>query len=475
MMAIGSPSRALLCALALGLPLVGCKASVQANVKSGASVKSEPDPFAHLNDPEPTPSPDPNAAQLSELDAQLKGNKPALALLGARHDLQLQPRTTPTCSCMAFASGAPADSRFAWEEQPPALASSTSTVVAFGMVEGECASDVVASYRGYEVVGADVHLLLEAAVEGRPQLSGAVVPAPQPGGRFVVVPPKDAPFGKSRAAGESQCILPDEAAGKPVAGKPAGASPTGAKAVAAAATDSEHKSGLQHAARATQPNDDDDVPTSEEFASTPSDIPLDDGERSSRDSFHLGVALGLEYPITHISVGNGLGPSTLSGLGGGFDLFIGGNQKPGMAVGLTIGGASAPDPSFDFNPAESGSAQTTGEQSGWDVDGSSLVLNGARLNLFRVGAFVDYYFSDDTNWHGLLTLGYARLTFSGVDVPDTPEGFAMQGGLGYDFWLSYHWSLGVLGRLMWSPMKAESLDDLVHVWSPNLSVTAAFH
>lgn len=474
-MAIGSPSRALLCALTLGLPLVGCKASVQANVKSGANAEAEPDPFAHLNDPEPTPTPDPNAAQLAEVDAQLKGNKPALALLGARHDLQLRPRATPICSCMAFANGAPSDPRFAWEEQPPALAASTSTVVAFGMVEGECASEVVASYRGYEVVGADVHLLLEAAVDGRPQLSGAVVPAPQSGGHFVVVPPKDAPFGKSRVAGETQCVLPDDSTGKPATGKPANGAANGVKSAAPGGQPSEHKSGLQHAARAPGPSDDDDVPTSEEFASTPSDIPLDDGERSHRDSFHLGLALGLEYPIARISVGNGLEPAPLSGLGGGFDLFIGGNQKPGMAVGLTIGGASAPNPSFDFDASQGGDAQTTGEQSGWDVSGSSLVLNGARLNLFRVGAFVDYYFSDDTNWHGLLTLGYARMSFSGLDVPDTPEGFAMQAGLGYDFWLSYHWSLGVLGRLMWSPMKAESLDDLVHVWSPNLGVTAAFH
>jgi hypothetical protein len=88
---------------------------------------------------------------------------------------------------------------------------------------------------------------------------------------------------------------------------------------------------------------------------------------------------------------------------------------------------------------------------------------------------VDYYFSEETNWHGLLTLGYASMSFSGDVISDAPDGFAMQAGLGYDFWLSYHWSLGILGRVLWAPMSAETLDGVVHVWSPNLGLTATFH
>ena len=466
------PLRALSCGLLLAAPLVACSASVQGSVKTGASGKAdEPDPFARLHDPEPAISTDADAPELSELDANLRGTKPNLALLGARHDLQLQPRVTPSCSCMAFAVGEPSDSRFVWEEEPPVLSGTGSTVVAFGMVEGECASEVLASYRGYEQAGADVRILLEQAVEGRPRLSGAVVPLPAPGGRFVIVPPKDAPFGKSRVVGEAQCALSE---GHSPAATGSG---NGASNPANDSASGEDAATLRGSGRVglRPPEPADDVPTAEEFASTPSDVPMDDGDRSWRDGFHLGMILGAEYPIMRVSVGNGLEPGSLSALGGGFDLFVGGNQKPGMAVGFTIGAASAPNPSFDVGVGQSQMSQELAEQSGWETDGSALIMHGTQLNVFRLGAFVDYYFSDDSNWHGLLTLGYASVSFSGGAIEDTPQGFAMQGGLGYDFWLSYHWSLGLLGRLMWSPMAAESLDEMVHVFSPNLGLTATFH
>jgi hypothetical protein len=472
-MASALPFRAISCALLLAVPLVACSASVRGSVKTGANAEAEePDPFAHLNDPEPSVATEAKAPELSELDARLRGGKPTLALLGARHDLQLQARVTPSCSCMAFASGLPTDRRFLWEEEPPALAGTASTVVAFGMVEGECASEVVASYRGYELDGADVRILLEPAVEGRPRLSGAVVPSPQPGGRFVIVPPKDAPFGKSRVTGETQCVLTE---GRAAAGSAARTDKRSAVGTDASKGVRGQEGEHLHRAEITPVEPPEDVPTSEEFDSTPSDVPLDDGQRSLRDGFHLGMILGAEYPIMRVSVGNGLEPGTLSALGGGFDLFVGGNQKPGMAVGFTIGGASAPSPSFDVGVGQSSMSQELAEQSGWDSDGSALVLHGTQLNIFRIGAFVDYYFSDDSNWHGLLTLGYASVAFSGAAITDTPQGFAMQGGIGYDFWLSHHWSLGLLGRLMWAPMSAESLDDMVHVFSPNLGLSATFH
>lgn len=464
--------RALSCALLSAVPLVACSASVRGSVKTGANADNEePDPFAHLHDPEPSVATEAKAPQLSELDSRLRGGKATLALLGARHDVQLQPRVTPSCSCMAFVAGSPRDIRFLWEEEPPALPGTASTVVAFGMVEGECANDVVASYRGYELAGADVRILLELAVDGRPRLSGAVVPSPLAGGRFVIVPPKDAPFGKSRVAGETQCVLEE---GKGPASPSTGAQKAAVSAPGSEPVGSDGSQLLRRSERApSEPPE--EVPTSEEFESTPSDVPMEDNETSLRDGFHLGMVLGAEYPIMRVSIGNGLEPGSLSALGGGFDLFVGGNQKPGMAVGLTIGGASAPNPSFDVGVGQSTMSQDLAEQSGWESDGTALVLHGTQLNIFRIGAFVDYYFFDDSNWHGLLTLGYASVSFSGGAITDTPQGFAIQGGIGYDFWLSRHWSLGALGRVLWSPMSTESLDDVVHVFSPNLGLSATFH
>lgn len=460
MIAPGSTFRIVLCGSLLASLAVGCSASVQGNVKAGVNAKAEPDPFARLSDPETEDDGDSVVAQLSDLNGT--NRVPQVALLGARHDLQLQPRSTPSCSCMAFAVGQPTDPRFAWEDERPVLPDRTSAVVAFSMVDGECASDVAASYRGYEVVGADVHILLETAVEGRPRLSGAIIPSAG-SGRVLVVPPKDAPYGKSRTPGKSRCVLMD------------GAADSVSKAAVSAPVSGETSPSHITRSKARVAEDDGDVPTSEEFDSTPSETPLDDGEHSSRDGFHFSMALGAEYPIARTDVGNGLEPGRVSGLGGAFDVFIGGNLVPGMAVGLTLGGGSAPAPNFDYAASQAGEAESVANQSAWQISGGHLELNGTQLNVFRIGAFIDYYFTRDSNWHGLLTLGYANVSFTGGALSDSPRGFAIQAGLGYDFWVGYNWSFGILGRMMWAPLSSPELGETIHVLSPNLGVNLTFH
>jgi hypothetical protein len=460
MIALGSTLRVVLRGSLLTSLAVGCSASVQGSAKTSVDVQTEPDPFARLNDPEPNDENDPVVSQLSDLNGP--STVPQIALLGARHDLQLQPRSAPSCSCMAFAVGKPTDPRFAWEDDRPVLPDQTSSVIAFSMVDGECASDVVASYRGYEVVGADVHILLETAVEGRPRLSGAVIPS-SGSGRVVVVPPNDAPYGKSRIPGETRCVLTE------------GATDSSTRSVASTAVAGETSSSHITRSKVTLAEDDGDVPTSEEFDATPSEIPLDDGEHSLRDGFHLSMALGLEYPIARTDLGNGLEPGRVSGLGGAFDVFIGGNLVPGMAVGLTLGGGSAPTPNFDYAASQATLAEGVANQSAWEVSDGHLVLNGSALNVFRIGAFIDYYFGRDTNWHGLLTLGYASVSFTGGALSDSPRGFAAQAGLGYDFWIGYNWSLGILGRVMWAPLSSPEIGETIHVLSPNLGVGLTFH
>src|SRR5690606_31534342 len=91
-------------------------------------------------------------------------------------------------------------------------------------------------------------------------------------------------------------------------------------------------------------------------------------------------------------------------------------------------------------------AEAVSELRGWAIDGSTLTLSGVQMNLFRIGAFVDYYFSTHSNWHALLMLGYANLSFSGGEVAESMQGFAAHGGIGYDLWLSHHWSLGMMAR-----------------------------
>lgn len=367
---------------------------------------------------------------------------------------------------MAFAVGKPTDQRLAWEGAAPTLASTEGAAVAFAMVEGECEAGLAASYRGYELRDANVHILLEPAIEGRPHLSGAIVPKPQPGGAYVIVPPKDSPFGRSRTPGEAYCTL-SEGRVKALPAKSASASP--ADTTTQAGTLALRRRQLQRSESA-------EVPRAEEFADTPSDIRDDDfdGQQSARDGFHLALMAGAEYPLLKAVVDPDVRPLPLSGLGFGFDLAIGGNVVPGLALGVMVGGATAPNPSLDAGGDISTLAEM-GEQAGWDVDGTTLQLNGTSVNLFRVGVLLDYYFTPNTNWHGLVSLGYSSVSFTGGALDDEPSGFAASAGVGYDIWLSYHWSLGLMGRVQWSPLGSDRTDQLVHLISPHFGLTGAFH
>jgi hypothetical protein len=446
----------------MGAALLGLGCSGSVRVKSSAEAKAkEPDPFAALDDPEPTPEP-PAAKSKSS------GTGPAtLVLLGARHDLDLKPHNEPSCSCMAFAVGKPTDQRFVWEGPPPTLSGPNGSAVAFAMVEGECETGLSASYRGYEVSGNDIHILLEVAADGRPQLRGAILPKPQPGGAYVVVPPKDAPFGRSRTPGEAQCTLSE---GKVA---PSVTTPTRATTLDGGASGTSTLT-----VRRLQPTEQrEDLPTAEEFSETPSDIRDDsfEAERSARNGFHLNFLLGAEYPIfSQISLDSSIDPAMLSGLGFGLDIAIGGNIIPDLAIGVMVGGATAPNPSLDVG-SDIATIAEAGEQSGWDVDDGSLVLNGTSANIFRIGAFLDYYFTPNTNWHGLVALGYSSVSFTGGAIGDSPSGFAAIAGVGYDVWMSYHWSLGVIARVQWSPLGSSELDGIVHLISPHLGLTATFH
>lgn len=444
--------------------LLGCQASMQGRVTTAESSTFTTSDESFELESQQGPFTDEEEDAWDDAAPFSGGTKAVPALLGARHDLSLTPGTAPTCSCMAFAVGDPSDGRFSWEGQRPVLGGDSSVVVAFSMVDGECAAEQVASYKGYKVVGNDVHVLLELSVEGRPRLFGAVLPRPLPGGSLVVAPPPDAPFGHSRNPSQTTCVLAEGAQATPGGQAASGARP--------AEVPTQQTHGLQRVA--LHDTQEQEVPTAEEFASTPSDIPDDDSSHSNRDGFHLSMLLGAEYPIAQIQAGPGLSGHEASGLGMGFDLLIGGNPKPDMAVGIMIGGSSVPDPELDVG-GEVAAAEEVSDQRAWELEGSTLTLSGSRMNLFRVGAFVDYYFSPDWNWHGLLMLGYANLSFSGNDVPDSLSGFAATAGVGYDVWLSHHWSLGVMARLLWSPMSSTSQESTVHLISPSLGLSLAFH
>ena len=154
------------------------------------------------------------------------------------------------------------------------------------------------------------------------------------------------------------------------------------------------------------------------------------------DGFQLRASLGAG--AMYLSApGN---DTTISGVAGGFDLYVGGSLIPGLAIGVVFGGGSALGPAVN-SPGGSGALST-------DIS----------LNLTDVGAYLNYYPDPLTGFHLVAEVGFAWINYKYRDtvISDTPRGFAVAVGVGYDFWLAREWSFGPLLKVSYA---ATTYDD----------------
>ena len=124
-------------------------------------------------------------------------------LLGARHDLKLEAgKGSTSCQCLSVALGGASEGGMAWSGGAPSLDASTQLGIALSS-EGQACKDepkhsLGASYWGYRISGNDVVVLVEAAREGRPLTSGAVIPKPVGQGQVFVAPASSKlPYGRA--------------------------------------------------------------------------------------------------------------------------------------------------------------------------------------------------------------------------------------------------------------------------------------
>ena len=212
-----------LVACAVVAAFAGCKASVEGNVNTPKSEAEIPD----FDKP----------MQPSEL-AGVRTAPPAAAetaLLGARQDLSFKGPTTPRCKCLAVAVGQPTDPAFQWTGTPPVIDPSSQVVLALSSsgVACDAGPDLApASYWGYEIVGQDVVVGVEAAKPGRPIAEGAILPRPAAGGQIFVHPvTSDVPFGRPVSGQGDRCVVAGLARAAPAAAAPSPAPSSGWKRI----------------------------------------------------------------------------------------------------------------------------------------------------------------------------------------------------------------------------------------------------
>lgn len=185
----------------------GCQASVNANADanvSGEGANAEFDGDAAMSgrgelEGSPTSGSSALVPPGNDDAAQLSSSR---VLLGARHDLKLQPASaTASCQCLQVALGTARSPGMAWSTTPPELDDTTQLSIALSsegvQCPGEPKGSLGASYWGYRISGNDVVVLVESARGGRPLTTGAIIPRPVgPGHVFVAPASKKLPYGR---------------------------------------------------------------------------------------------------------------------------------------------------------------------------------------------------------------------------------------------------------------------------------------
>ena len=445
-----------LSALVVVLGSVGCKASLSADAKASASTSGDAEASAEasgsVDGKAETEKPDFDKPleepqrESREEDEALPASEPAL--IGARQDLAFNGPARATCECLAVHVGQASDPAFVWELSVPSTDRDSQLVIGLSSRNVACSrtgpQGLGASYQGFRVSGQDVIVLVEEARDGRPLTSGAIIPRPGAGGQVFVSPAsKDVPYGRSSNGASDRCAL----------GNP-GATAAPISETAAPAEEAASPAGITRAtAKEIRPEEDspDDFGEQGEFEAGGDEIVAD----RVHDGFYLRLSAGLGYQV--FSVSSSTADADASGLAYPFDFMIGGSLAQGVALGGMLSAAVTRSPT---------------------VDPGDATLDGTNLNLFRAGAFIDYYPSPTAGFHLLGDVAFAEV--SATDdrtnfVSGKVTGFSLGAGVGYEWWVSDSWSLGVMGRFAWAILTSDRNDNDYMDLLPGIQFTASYN
>ncbi len=162
----------------------------------------------------------------------------------------------------------------------------------------------------------------------------------------------------------------------------------------------------------------------------------------THEGFYLQMTLGGGYLRSSASFPLSGSNEDVSYYGGAVNgsLWIGGSLVPGFVLGGGTLGAIAISPS----------AKVTYQ--GQSETGTSNSSTSLQLNM--IGLISDYYPNPSKGLHFQALLGYAVMSLNDHNSSNySASGLGVMGGVGYEFWVSEEWSIGVLGRFAYAATK----------------------
>jgi hypothetical protein len=165
------------------------------------------------------------------------------------------------------------------------------------------------------------------------------------------------------------------------------------------------------------------------FVAQPPLPPLEPKTRYYHDGFYLRLSTGYAYLNVSTSLSNGAGSSGLSGSGGAFDVLVGGTPAPGLVVGGGLLSEQIFDPGTTIHTSVGG-----------------VVTRGSgSLGFLMIGPFVDAFPMPAGGFHFGGMLGLAGNSLRS-NTDDVSGGLGLALWMGYMWWVSSQWSLGIEGR-----------------------------
>lgn len=185
----------------------------------------------------------------------------------------------------------------------------------------------------------------------------------------------------------------------------------------------------------------------------------------NHDGFYLRLSLGPGYfwDSVETTPESGLDEKYRGSLLS-LDILVGATVLPG----LILGGGIWYSPGLRFRHQ--------------DITAETQLQDDYQLAFGQFGPFADYYLNPKEGLHLQAAINWAALSIDSTDIDAESSsagvvdasGFAIRGGVGYDFWLSDRWSVGALGSLSYSFLdeKSGGVTTKHRIWSP--TVVASF-